>query len=165
MVRRSSIAVADGFTGTMRQAGILLLLLAVSACTPRLESRTADLVNAKNLWLQTSSGSAYSFTVVRRCFCELDGVPVRVSVTDDAVLSSTGSQGESLTIEPHQRGFMTIPDYFNLILDLIELELNSGLELEVAYDQKSGYPSLIAWNDPGVMDSEVRIEISDYALK
>ena len=28
-----------------------------------------------------------------------------------------------------------------------------------------GYPSLIAWSDPGAMDSDVQIEISDYAPK
>ena len=149
----------------MGRAAIIFLLIAVISCTPRLESRTLDLVNAKNLWLQTSPGESYSFTVVRRCFCELDGVPVRVTVIGDIVVSTTDSRGLSTADEPAQHGFLTIPGYFNLILDLIEQEFNSDLELEVVYDQKSGYPSLIAWRDSGVMDADVQIEIPDYAPK
>ena len=92
-------------------------------------------------------------------------MPVRVTVLDGAVVSATGSQGASIAIEPHQRGFLTMPGYFNLILDLIEREFNSDLRFEVAYSQESGYPTRIAWSDPGVMDSEVQLEISDYSTE
>ena len=78
-------------------------------------------------------------------------------------MRTTHSLDTVFTGEPNPYGYQTIPGYFNLILDLIERELNSGLELEVEYDEQSGFPSIIAWSEPGVMDSAGQIEISDYA--
>ena len=144
---------------------ILIVLIAVASCTSRLESRTSDLVNAKNLWVQTNAGRTYSFDVVRHCYCTFNGVRVRVTVVDDKIVRTTHSQDTIFTGEPNPYGYQTIPGYFNLILDLIERELNSGLALEVEYDEQSGFPSRIAWSEPSVTDSAVQIEISDYAPK
>lgn len=146
----------------MARATIILVLIAVCSCTSRLESRTTDLVNAKNLWVQTNPNKSYSFRVVRRCFCTFDGVAARVTVVGDAVVRTTVSQDVRFTREPNPYGYLTIPGYFNLVLDLIEQELNSSLELEVEYDARLGYPSLIAWREPNAMDSATRIEIYGY---
>ena len=147
----------------MMRTVILVVLITVASCTSRLESRTSDLVNAKNLWVQSNAGRTYTFGVVRHCYCTLNGVGVRVTVVDDKIVRTTHSLDTVFTGEPNPYGYQTIPGYFNLILDLIERELNSGLELEVEYDEQSGFPSIIAWSEPGVMDSAGQIEISDYA--
>ena len=149
----------------MMRTVTLFVLIAVASCTPRLESRTSDLVNAKNLWVQTNAGRNYSFDVIRHCFCTLNGVQVRVTVVDDKIVRTTHSQDTIFTGEPNPYGFQTIPGYFSLILDLIERELNSGLELEVEYDEQTGFPSIIAWSEPAAIDSAVKIELSDYASK
>ena len=149
----------------MARAVIIFLLIAVSSCTSRLESRTINLVNAKNLWIQTNPNQSYSFAIVRHCNCTLSGVSVRVTVVSDTVVSTLHSQDHKFTGEPNRYGYLTIPGYFNLIPDLIEKELHSDLELEVKYDAQFGYPLLVAWSEPGVMDSAARFEISRYVPK
>ncbi len=95
----------------------------------------------------------------------MSGVSVRVTVVSDTVVRTLHSRDVRFTGEPNPYGYLTIPGYFNLILDLIEQELNSDLELEVEYDAQFGYPLLIAWSEPGVMDSAARIEILEYVPK
>ena len=137
-------------------------MLISASCTSKLETQLSDLVNAKNLWTNSANYQAYSFEYVRHCFCLSSGQRIRVSVENGTIVA-LDSIGEDASLPRlDSDSFRTIPDMFQLILDLVESDLKDGASLQVEYDSEYGYPTIIEYDSRRGSDSAVRIELSKY---
>lgn len=102
----------------------------------------------------------YAFTLRVTCFCPDAGVPVRVTVVDDAVASAVYAKGT----DGFDKG-ATAPDYRALTIDDIIDEVNAatGAEsVQVEWPEGQDYPSEVSIDQSSqIADEEIGYRISD----
>lgn len=109
------------------------------------------LAEAKELW-RTSGFTSYSFVLVNNCFCSVEYTgPFSVDVTDGIV-------EVHFTDDQVEQEILSVTELF----DLIGQELKSGSEVDVTYDELTGYPTSIFIDiDPQMADEEISLQIND----
>ena len=123
----------------------------------------SDLVLAKETWLQAAGNRDYSFDLMKECYCSDNGRTIRVEVENSRSLSPRAYPGATEMVSELDLGSPTIPELFQLVLDLTKLELESKGDLEVTYDSELGFPRTIVW-DARQIDGSFTISLGNVEI-
>ena len=138
---------------------VLALILICASCAPSVDDRIEELVTAKNLWVTVAGQRSYTYALRFG-----DNAPYTVSVSvpgtlrEDWLLEPSCPESHNCRAEP------TIPELFQLILDLNGEMFHEGGKLEVSYDETLGYPRRILWDDDSSIHSETLITVSEVVF-
>ena len=121
---------------------LLLSTLFFVACEPTLENRLEVLVAAKNQWVNEVGCQPYSYEI------QANGSSWRrVLITDpcrepiDWINDAPKGDFGRAQFEP------TMPELFNISLELTQLYHEDGGKLEIEFDDTLGYPIRISWDN------------------
>ncbi len=105
----------------------------------------------------------YEFTLRVSCFCPDAGVPVRVTVVDDAVASAVYAK----RTDAFDKG-AAAPDYRAVTIDDVIAELNAAVDAEsvrVEWPEGQDYPSEVSIDlSSRIADEEIGYLISDVEV-
>ena len=129
----------------MRTMCITVGALICTSCGPSLDDRVEDLVTAKNVWVSVAGDRPYSYTLKFGY-----RPPYTVSVSNPGTLCEDWLEDRECSDVDGCRVTPTMRELFQLILDQTGDQFQSGGELQVAYDERLGFPKYIYFNDrPG----------------
>jgi hypothetical protein len=135
-----------------------LLACAVTAACSNATAPDDELRDARQLWARQGPAS-YSLTLFRSCECtpEMTG-PVVVMVRNGAIESRHYTTNGATVPVPFAFSFPTVEGLFQIIDDAIALD---PYQLEVRYDARLGYPTLISVDfDRRIADDEFSYTVS-----
>jgi hypothetical protein len=150
--------------GTPRAIGVALLLLSLGACDTLtgLDDQTREereLARARRNW-SLSYVDDYDYVLRRRCFCQLGGEAVRVSVRRGAVVDlELESSGQPLSLT-WAHAYPPVTGLFTLLQEAIDRD---AYVVDAIYDGQYGIPIDI-WVDysPDVADEETGYEVASF---
>lgn len=150
--------------GMVRSIGLVLLLGALTACDELtgLDGRSRDereLANARRNW-RLSDVDDYDYVLRQRCYCQLGGVPVRVSVRRGVVVDLViESSGQPLSLS-WADVFPPVSGLFAMLQDAID---HDAYVVDAIYDDLYGVPVDIWLDyDRHVADEERGYEVADF---
>ena len=150
--------------GVTRAIGAALIIGSAGACDALTglddySREERDLDRARRNW-SLSDVEDYDYVLRRRCYCELGGEPVRVTVRNGFVVDlEVESTGELLPLSWAHR-YPPVTGLFSLVRQAID---RGAFQVDAIYDQQYGVPIDI-WVDysRNVADEETGYEVDSF---
>jgi hypothetical protein len=145
----------------MKKSIILLLIVAVAACTAVVGT---DFSRNRNRWQQAGiQNYSYSLRVV--CFCPfVEQMPLHIEVRNGETVSMTYADGTPVeTSDPNYDLFSKYATIDKIFADL-EANLNGGADVvKASYDLVNGYPTQIDYDFvKEAIDDELYLTIDNF---
>ena len=119
----------------------LILAVAQTSCTSKIEAQVKELAAAKVCWGKTRTGD-YAFDLKTSCFGACYG-PVRVEVSGGDVVSVVPHEGVTSYRDSYFGDVPTIGDLFDTALHAIETSALEEFDTQLAFDRTYGHPTRI----------------------
>ena len=127
------------------------------------EATDLELLQAARAKWDNQDGKFYTIDSQRFCFCigEL-AAPMKVSVSDDAVLAAIGIESQQLISNDIQQEVKTVDSLF----ELIEKAITDQVLIEVEYNEEYGYPESAKLDLNAIAsDGGLHITLSNLEIK
>ena len=137
-------------------------MIILASCSSKLENRVNELIENKNKWVKSAQNSNYSYTRIIKCACKLHDKRMIIKVLNGKVVSAKFENGKKYTIESTK----TIKQHFEFVFENLKREEQEGdVTLDVEYNKKLGYPSLISINIKNKTHGRAIFLISNVVLQ
>ena len=115
---------------------IFFILVVTSGCNSSDNNDLAALQSAKTKW-DSQSAQFYTIQSQISCFCLAEAtVQMRISVSDNLVLSAFDTNSDEVISKQAQKGIRTVDGLFSVI----ETAIADSISIEVIYNEVYGYP-------------------------
>jgi heat shock protein HslJ len=115
---------------------IFFILVVTSGCNSSDNNDLAALQSAKTKW-DSQSAQFYTIQSQISCFCLAEAtVQMRISVSDNLVLSAFDTNSDEVISKQVQKGIITVDGLFSVI----ETAIADSISIEVIYNEVYGYP-------------------------
>jgi heat shock protein HslJ len=115
---------------------IFFILVVTSGCNSSDNNDLAALQSAKTKW-DSQSAQFYTIQSQISCFCLAEAtVQMRISVSDNLVLSAFDTNSDEAISKQAQKGIRTVDGLFSVI----ETAIADSISIEVIYNEVYGYP-------------------------
>jgi heat shock protein HslJ len=174
MTKKTRFKISECFTFSVRKTIVFpiiaCILAATSGCNSSSEEMDVDdtsmdltsLQSAKTKW-DSISGQFYTIQTQNFCFCTTEmSAQMKISVSDDLVLSAVDIDSEEFISKEIQEEIKTVDSLFTLI----EKAIADNVSIEVIYNEEFGYPETAKIDlEKLAADGGLHITLSDLEIK